>query len=686
MALWDNFSNNIQDIGEGQQPNDGTGDTIRDAFFKVDNSFGNVSAFLAQPTVEFLNANVWQTLTADTGNISVLNADFTVSNIINVTDTLSADTIVANTQIYALNGMTFTGNIVPSDNNLYDLGSPSNRIRTIYSVSQDITTQTTNTSDAGLLQIHANALITDTKDVGVFGNVAHKYDANAYAFFGFQYDTTDFVYKITNTDVVEGNSVVWDGIYGSTHFGSQVLSNTTVSTSTSTGALVVAGGTGIAGNLNVGGLGSIGGNLTVSGGATVGGYQVLTTNTPGITNYTGTLIAGNAVVTGATPSTSTTSGALTLPFGGIGVAGNINVGGNVVAAGLVGPYYGTVMTVDQPNITSLGTLGNLTVTNSLNAGSVSATSVGTQTLIVTSSVNFSGAVISDIQALNVLGTLSSGNVSAWGFTGNVSGQTGTFSGNVSASYILANAAAVTGLTQNSTIQTINANIAGANTAISTANLAMKNYVDAVTNAWTANANTQQITINTLVSAVYANANVANYLPIYSGNIAGGNLTVGSGNITVGNIIAAGNLIGNIGSSSNRFNTIFAKATSAQYADLAERYVADAEYAPGTVVVFGGEQEITVTTLHGDGRVAGAISTNPAYLMNDTITGLPLALRGRVPVKVIGPVRKGDSLVTSTTVGCAVSVGTELTWGQSVFAKSLVTDLNEGERLIEAVIL
>jgi hypothetical protein len=166
----------------------------------------------------------------------------------------------------------------------------------------------------------------------------------------------------------------------------------------------------------------------------------------------------------------------------------------------------------------------------------------------------------------------------------------------------------------------------------------------------------------------------------------GNLTA-PGAITVGNIVNAnGNGVGNIGSSTTYFNTVFAKATSAQYADLAENYVADATYAPGTVVIFGGEQEITVTTEAADERVAGVISTNPAYLMNSGELGLPVALRGKVPVRVVGSVVKGDSLVTSTTPGVAFSVGRERVYGQAVFAKSLESNDSNGEKVILAVIV
>jgi hypothetical protein len=122
--------------------------------------------------------------------------------------------------------------------------------------------------------------------------------------------------------------------------------------------------------------------------------------------------------------------------------------------------------------------------------------------------------------------------------------------------------------------------------------------------------------------------------------------------TTGTAIINGNTdgLGNIGSVSQRFNTVFARATSAQYADLAERFAADAVYAPGTVVELGGEQEITAVKDDLSDLVFGVISTNPAYLMNGNSgsndTHPPVALSGRVPVRVIGTARKGDRLVSA----------------------------------------
>ena len=113
--------------------------------------------------------------------------------------------------------------------------------------------------------------------------------------------------------------------------------------------------------------------------------------------------------------------------------------------------------------------------------------------------------------------------------------------------------------------------------------------------------------------------------------------------------AQANAVGNIGTSSNYFNTIFGKATTAQYADLAEMYLADAEYAAGTVVSFGGEQEITLATTDADRRIAGVISTQPAYMMNSTLQGehtAYVALTGRVPCSVVGTVTKGDMMVSA----------------------------------------
>jgi hypothetical protein len=95
---------------------------------------------------------------------------------------------------------------------------------------------------------------------------------------------------------------------------------------------------------------------------------------------------------------------------------------------------------------------------------------------------------------------------------------------------------------------------------------------------------------------------------------------------------------------------------ATYADLAERYHADQPYYPGTVLVIGGRNEVTTTVERANTAVAGIVSTNPAFTLNaqagDDTTHPYIALKGRVPCRVIGPILKGDLLVTSAVPGCA----------------------------------
>lgn len=124
---------------------------------------------------------------------------------------------------------------------------------------------------------------------------------------------------------------------------------------------------------------------------------------------------------------------------------------------------------------------------------------------------------------------------------------------------------------------------------------------------------------------------------------------------------------------------------ATYADLAEKYISDTDYEEGTVVVFGGENEITISDVYADTRVAGAISTNPAYIMNGDSTGQAVALRGKIPVKVIGKINKGDLLVTSNLAGFAQIADNEAS-PNAVFAKSLETKTTQGPGIVIAVIL
>ena len=147
----------------------------------------------------------------------------------------------------------------------------------------------------------------------------------------------------------------------------------------------------------------------------------------------------------------------------------------------------------------------------------------------------------------------------------------------------------------------------------------------------------------------------------------------------------------IGSATKKYKDVYATlfrgtATESYYADLAENYLADAEYAPGTVVEFGGEAEVTQSTTHGTHRVAGVVSTNPAHLMNSHCEGehvVAVALQGRVPCNVIGKVAKGDMLVASNIPGYAI-VNNTPTVG-SVIGKALEAKLDGDRGIVEVVV-
>jgi hypothetical protein len=160
--------------------------------------------------------------------------------------------------------------------------------------------------------------------------------------------------------------------------------------------------------------------------------------------------------------------------------------------------------------------------------------------------------------------------------------------------------------------------------------------------------------------------------------------------TTGDIAPAVNNTSSLGSASFKYANVHATtfngvATSAQYADMAEIYSADADYEAGTVVKIGGDAEITMTIDHSDTDVFGVISTAPAYLMNSEAEGLPVALSGRVPVKVIGKIKKGQRLVSSDIPGVAWASMEDEYDPRAIVGRSLEDKNDGGEGTVEAVI-
>jgi hypothetical protein len=369
MTIWNSTSStSFNNVNYGVTANDGSGDNLRDAFIKVDNNFGNVSQWLSGTFPEFINANVDGTVSAQWANVTNANVG-TLGN--------------------SLGGqITVTSGLLPSVDGAYNLGSPSRQFGTIY-YKNAVQSGTTTTVDAGLLKVHANAFPGDIQDTGILGNVSSDYTQKSYVFFGHQYTTNDFIYKTIGYDATLGNNIIDGGTYGNVHFGSAFLSNATASADTNTGALIVSGGAGIGGNLNIGGNivnNNPNANLSIAGSMFAqGGYQVVTTSIIGNYGnpYIGGIVAGNTVFLSSAVSTSGNTGAVSIPYGGLGVYGNI-----VSTTGFVSPsYYGIIRTADQPYITSLGTLPTL------NAISGSFTSLGTTGLTTTGLVNLSGPTL-----------------------------------------------------------------------------------------------------------------------------------------------------------------------------------------------------------------------------------------------------------------------------------------------------
>ena len=170
------------------------------------------------------------------------------------------------------------------------------------------------------------------------------------------------------------------------------------------------------------------------------------------------------------------------------------------------------------------------------------------------------------------------------------------------------------------------------------------------------------------------------------NVGANDVSVNASTTATANTIAARDASGNITA-----NVFVGVSTSATYADLAENYLADGAYLPGTVLVFGGEAEVTASTTSTSTRIAGVVTTQPAHVMNSHLVGphvACIALRGRVPVKVMGVVRKGDVLVSAGEghVGYAVAaLYPRDVPAAAMVGKSIEDKLDNGFGVVEALI-
>ena len=344
--------------------------------------------------------------------------------------------------------------------------------------------------------------------------------------------------------------------------GAVILPQTNTSTSTSTGALQVAGGVGVAENLNVGGV---------------------------------------AKVTNSTASSSKTTGAVIIT-GGLGVGGAV--------------YADTVSTTGNLTVG-----GDLTVTGSLNVEVDSETTILDQ-LTVQNASEFQGT--SEFQdVVSITDTTTSTSVGTGALL--VDGGVG-----------------------------IDGNL----------------YVGG-----TINGSGGQLTIGNILAS--AN-NVSNI----------GSATSGFNFTYTGNIMPMANAVGNIGSVGSEYNVVHARALQALYADLAERFESDEPLEPGTVVEIGGVKEITRAVTALSDKVFGVISTSAAFLMNGgagpTATHPAVAVQGRVPVKVIGKITKGDRLVSAGN-GLARAARSDEITAFNVIGRALEDKYTKETGTIEAIV-
>ena len=186
----------------------------------------------------------------------------------------------------------------------------------------------------------------------------------------------------------------------------------------------------------------------------------------------------------------------------------------------------------------------------------------------------------------------------------------------------------------------------------------------------------------------------------AGNVTGGNILTAGLVSATGTITSAANVIGaNITTAGlvtatgnvyglNFVGNVVGTSSSALYADLAERFAADADYLPGTVVELGGSAEVTQATSELSESIFGVISTRPAYLMNSgaghDLSHPPIAMTGRVPVRVVGAVRKGDRLVSAGNgIARAAQAGEATAF--NVIGRALKDKLDTAEGTVEAIV-
>lgn len=624
-----NASKFVSNIATGTQPITVTS-TTRVANLNV--SYSNVtdySAVTQQTTGSFfpvfVNGNASANYQLGTNNFfsfNVLNGNFSTQNLtvnvnsnvgnIGATGNITAANIYANsgtigaslltgtlttqaqpniTSLGNATTVTVAGSLNPSANITYNLGNATNRWNALY-----LSGSTIYLGNAVITSNASGVVITNASG-GTF-TVSGNGAANSAA-------------------IVNGNSNVI--VSANSNVNISVAGTANVLTVTSTGANIT-GTVNVTGNANAGNIGVATGVFTTA--ANTGLVQSGTSN---ITLTSGgnvsTFIGGNAtaqfVVTGSGANIAGTAN----------IVGNANVGNLGTATAVI--TTGNITTINSGLVQNGNS--NVTITGNSNVSIFVAGNATARAVFTSTGANIAGtANITGNANVNNLGTtqiVASGNVSATQFISNIA--TGAAPLIVTSTTKVANLNADT-LDGYDTASTSTANtvvIRDTNGSFS-ANVITATLSGAATTAGTVTTNAQPNI--TSVSTSFTNLTFAN-----AQTITGNNLTLTTGANT------------NPGTITGNWTLSTGSRMQATYADLAEYYTSDVHYEPGTVLEFGGTEEVTIAQ-DGTNKVAGVVSTNPAYVMNSSCEGkhiVAIALQGRVPCKVRGVINKGDMLIS-----------------------------------------